>query len=329
MSQGSRVAAWAVLLCVVTSGAGARADTAPDRTEDQLIHEGVEARRRQDDAVALDLFVRAYALHHSPRAAAQMGLAEVALGRWIDAYAHLEEAVSATTDPWVQKNRKALDESLARVQQEVGMLEVLGGPPGAEVVIGGEVRGTLPLPSPIPVRAGELRFDLRAPGFQPDTRTVHVTPDQLTRETVRLARLAPVPSAPGTAPAEAMMVRERPSSDATPRAHDRGAGLRITGLVISGVGVAAVGAGLAFGLKARAAGRTDTNATTFNLEADNAGHRYQTLQWLGYGTGAALLAGGLTTYLIGTRRNSAESTGTSVAFVPTLGGGIAVFGGDL
>src|SRR5438046_2479221 len=90
---------------------------ASDATEEKLIQQGVAARRAQDDSAALNLFQRAYALHHSPRAAAQMGLAEMATGRWPEAATHLEEAMAARSDPWIQKNAKPLREAFLQISQ--------------------------------------------------------------------------------------------------------------------------------------------------------------------------------------------------------------------
>src|SRR5690242_7609040 len=67
-------------LIVSTLGTAAFAEAA-DPTEDELIRQGVESRRHRDDAGALATFQKAYELHKSARAAAQMGLAEFALGR--------------------------------------------------------------------------------------------------------------------------------------------------------------------------------------------------------------------------------------------------------
>lgn len=311
----------------LASGLGASAARAADPAEESLIKEGVEARRRQDDAVALELFVRAYALHHSPRAAAQMGLAEIALGRWLEAEEHLQEATAADRDPWIKKNASVLSESLDRVHQEIGSLEILGSPEGAEVVIAGEVRGTLPLPKPLHVRAGDVRFELRATGYEPDTRTVRVLPGQFTRETMKLARLPPVipgtGAAPGSAPRPAVPVVSSAPPASGPSRESTGAGLRLTGGLLAGAGVIAAGAGLAFGFVARAAGDTDSQNATFDPGADRTGHRYETLQWIGYAAGGALLAGGAVTYFIGTRAREDE-TAVSLTIVPTGSGGLGL-----
>src|SRR5260221_6790394 len=118
---------------------------AADSAEEALIREGIEHRRRQEDAAALPLFQQAYELHHSPRSAAQVGLDEIALGRWIDADRHLEEALAAPSDPWIRKNRTILRQALDNVGRQLGELEILGSPEGAEISVEGEVRGTLPL----------------------------------------------------------------------------------------------------------------------------------------------------------------------------------------
>ena len=112
---------------------------ASDRTEDELIKEGVEKRRAGEDAAALDLFRLAYELKHSPRAVGQMGLAEMALGRWLNAETHLQEALTAAQDPWIKKNSRALEASQVSVREHLGNLEVLGSPEGAEVIVEGEV----------------------------------------------------------------------------------------------------------------------------------------------------------------------------------------------
>src|SRR5687767_13732162 len=84
-----------------------------------LIKRGVELRRQGEDQAALREFQRAHALAPTPRAAAQIGLAEQALERWTDAEAHLNEALRARNDPWIRKNRAVLEESLRTVRGRI------------------------------------------------------------------------------------------------------------------------------------------------------------------------------------------------------------------
>src|SRR5581483_9001377 len=111
---------------------------------DALLRRGVALRERGDDDAALRVFQRACALRCTPRVTAQVGLAEDALGRWVDAESHLTAAVGATDDFWIARHHSALVGALATVRQHLGTLEIRG-PAGAMVSVGGRPVGTLPL----------------------------------------------------------------------------------------------------------------------------------------------------------------------------------------
>src|SRR5689334_525519 len=115
-------------MIVSFGGAALAADSA-----DQLIKKGLEARKRGDDLGALPLFEQAYKLSPTPRAAAQRGFCEQALGRWADAEVHLEEALKSPEDAWVKKNRGPIQASLTTAKAKVAIIEVTGEPVGGEV----------------------------------------------------------------------------------------------------------------------------------------------------------------------------------------------------
>ena len=150
---------------------------------DQLIREGVDLRRGGDDAAALQRFQRAFQMEPSPRATAQMGLAEQALGRWVSAHEHLRAALDAATDTWVVKSQGTLREALNHVGDHVGQIEILGGSVGAEVRINGSPRGRLPLSRAILAPSGTVTIDLSAPGFVAVQRTTAVHARETIRET--------------------------------------------------------------------------------------------------------------------------------------------------
>src|SRR5947207_7959859 len=103
------------------------------RTEtNELVAQGIQLRRQHEDAAAPDAFRRAYAIDHSPRTLAQMALAEQALGRWRDAERNLEEALRATSDPWIERNRDALLAELTDLGHHLGRLDIEANAPGAE-----------------------------------------------------------------------------------------------------------------------------------------------------------------------------------------------------
>src|SRR5262245_66219882 len=95
-----------LLLLLVTSTA--YADDA-----ERLISEGVALRRHGRDADALERFRRAHAIAPSARTLGQMGFAEQALGQWLPAERDLEKARATPRDPWIGKNREAIERALA------------------------------------------------------------------------------------------------------------------------------------------------------------------------------------------------------------------------
>jgi hypothetical protein len=201
---GLRVMTWlcgvfVVLGVVAVATTGAQAGSVEDQP-DALIRRGVELRRIHDDEGALPLFEKAYRLAHTARAAAQLGLAEQALGRWDLAESHMLEALRDPSDPWVVKNRSTLENAMAVIGQHIGRIEVIGEPEGADLLVNGRAAGSLPLSSPVHVSAGQVDVELRAPGYTSVQRTLTVVGGQYQRLVVRLKNGAP--TAPSSASVE-------------------------------------------------------------------------------------------------------------------------------
>lgn len=178
---------WMLLtLSVLTLTATAGAQTNP---VDARFEEGRALRRDHRDAEALAHFQRMYADLHLPRALAQVGLAEFALGRWTDAEEHIALAL-AQPDAWVNENRVAgvgLDRQMQIIAAHLGSLDVACDVRGAELWIGGRRVGTLPLARPARVAAGSVTFEVRASGRAAAVRTINVSPGATAQETVALA----------------------------------------------------------------------------------------------------------------------------------------------
>src|SRR5262245_5743759 len=123
---------WLAPACLVAlSLAGdARADDA-----ESLLRRGIDLRKQGQDTEALESFRAAHTLDPTPRAKAQIGLAEQALGRWLDAHQHLSEALSAADDPWIIKNREALEGARSTIEDRLGWLFVMTNAEGAEIWI--------------------------------------------------------------------------------------------------------------------------------------------------------------------------------------------------
>jgi hypothetical protein len=215
-----------VVICLVGSvlvTPPARANDANDANDaEALIKRGIELRRNRDDQAAAREFQKAYRLAPSARAAGQLGLAEQAVGRWEDAERHVSEALRARGDQWVARNRAALDQSLAIIQEHLGRLEIKGDPDGAEVSVNGRAVGHLPLPEAVRVSAGQVDIDLRAPGFVPVQRTVTIVGGQYQPVVIHLAR-EPAPAAPqnATSPTPVAVTKMRVPPEPDPPAETR------------------------------------------------------------------------------------------------------------
>jgi hypothetical protein len=190
--------------------AGAASAAEPDPVE-AAIHRGVELRRRGDDAQALQEFTKAYDASRSPKALAQIGLAEQALGRWVAAETHLLGSLDAKGEPWIEKNRPALQSAVETVSKHLGSLEVLGSPAGAEVRIQGNPAAHLPMDKPLRVPAGDVVVEVRQAGYRPITRTVNVEAGYIARETIDLVASGTDDAKPPPAPGRDISGSDRPS----------------------------------------------------------------------------------------------------------------------
>ncbi|MBK8692849.1 MAG: PEGA domain-containing protein [Deltaproteobacteria bacterium] len=195
-------------LCIaLTAAALARSPSVHAQDHEPLLRQGVELRRRGDDAAALQAFSAAYAARPEARTAAQLGAVHQALGHWRDAERFLREALAAVGDPWITRNRVALEASSAEVSRHLGTLDLQGEPPGAEVLIDGHPMGRLPLAGPLRVVAGVLTVTLRAEGHSSAVHRVVVEPGTFARETFDPLSPEPVaPVAPVVAPTPATLL---------------------------------------------------------------------------------------------------------------------------
>jgi hypothetical protein len=179
--------------CVLAASAvvGRGAHAASDDV-DSLLRQGVELRRQGKAQEALEIFQRAAAIRATPRVMAQVGLAEQELGLWATAEVHLKGALDSPSDPWIQKNRRVLDEAFKTIQHHLGSLEIVGSPAGADVTIDGVPSGKLPSSGVLRMPIGEVKVSVRKDGYAEVTRVVEIVRGELVRESVELHALPPV-----------------------------------------------------------------------------------------------------------------------------------------
>lgn len=255
--------------------ASAIASAAWSQDADALIDRGVELRANGQDEVALQVFRQAWEARRSPRALVQIALAEQALGRWVDAEAHLAEALTDTRDPWLRRHLRTLRSALGEIRQHVGDLQLQGNVPGAEVLVGGRVVCTLPATLRVPT--GAVTFTVRAPGYESVTRTVPVEVRSPRREVVALEREAPVARtavALQTAPPGPRRGDTTSAAGLRPGA-SRVSTRRAVGYGLTGVGAAAlVVSAVFFGLNANLGSET-ADALPSSVEPYGAWARFQ------------------------------------------------------
>ena len=117
----------------------------------EFVDRGIQLRRQHRDAEALEQFKRADQLNPAPRIRAQIGLAEQALGQWLEAERDLNLALSANQDPWIAEREQGLRKALAAIQQHLGSLTVIATP--VDCTAPGGMSRVLAIPAMKPVLA--------------------------------------------------------------------------------------------------------------------------------------------------------------------------------
>jgi hypothetical protein len=291
-----------------------------------LIRQGNEMRRRGEDLKAHGYFKRAYDVAHTPRTAAQLGLAEQAIGSFADAEQHLSEAL-ASGDPWVGHNRSVLEQSRSAARAHLGSVEVRGAPPGTEVALEGRAKAPLPADGVLWLAPGPATVRFTAAGYEGQTMHLSaevgrsVALDVRLAETEHAARPAPAP-VPAIAPAPTpVAIAATPVPDSDGRR-----ALRITGAAAAGTGLAIAAAGFFVYRQ----GSSKVDAINHDAAANGgagvpyneANGNYQTLGTTGVALmigGGALAVAGAVLYLVDRERGDA---GVSVGYLPGPGGGL-------
>ncbi len=307
------VVALLTILVEVTPPAHANEDP------ESLIHQGILLRRAGNDGAAFGYFERAYVVAHTPRSAAQLGLVELALQRYLDANTHLSEALSEN-DPWVNGNRTVLDESRTAARNGLGALRLVNAPAASLVAVNGRAAVKLPPDSTVWVTPGDVSIEVVVPDTKP-ARTFSARLGWVQAMTMKAVEVV--------FPLEQSRVYSLSDSrgraaggDPEPASPpgDRGSRVRRTaGVVVAGTGLAASAAGLVLyevgRSKLEAIKRDAGSGRPYNTANGN----YETLGTAGIvlmAIGAGAVATGTVLYLL--NRNTEANIG--VAYVPGTGG---------
>ncbi len=169
--QGSPVLLFVLCLGGAAAfGKVARAEGDVASESEAMIQRGIQLRRQRDDAAALESFRQAYAANPTPRALAQIALAEQALGKWVDAERDLSQSM-ARDDVWIRNNMPLLQRALDSIEQHLASLSVTTNVVGAEMWIDGVRVTALPAPA-VRVVAGSAVIEIRAPAYETVRRAI-------------------------------------------------------------------------------------------------------------------------------------------------------------
>lgn len=196
-------------LAILFTGSVAYAQPTPADPVEEHLRRGVDLRRSGQDDAALTEFEAAYALRREPRTAAQLGLACQVGGRWERAETLLRDALAAPGDPWVARNRAALEGARDVVARHLATVELVSDVAGARVRVNGADVGTLPLAAPLRVLAGTVVLEVTAEGYEPLTLRFVAGAGETLRERARLVAVPP--------PAQTTTPAPTPPPEAPPR----------------------------------------------------------------------------------------------------------------
>jgi hypothetical protein len=311
-------------LTVWSAGGAGVAGAAGVDEEEALIRLGLELRKRGDDRAALAELERAYQVARSPRAGAQLGFVEQALGMWPQAEMHVSEALRVGAgDPWIIKNRATAEEALRTIRSRVGRVEIGGGRPGAAVAVNGQRVGTMPLAEPVAVSAGPVDIEVKAAGHLPAVKTVNVAAGEYARVSFALVP-QPSPAAAPSAPAPVVSIASPPApSSGGDAVADAGRGRRMAAIGLGAGGVAAIGAGIACTLigKSKFDAINDDAAADRPYDESNGNWKtYETAAAGLYVVGAGALVAGSVLYLTGRNQERASSIAVRPSLAPSRAG---------
>jgi hypothetical protein len=139
---------------------GSVADTAATARVSQLYNDGVNAAKNGDWKTAYESFLAAWKIRQHPQLAANLGRAELNLGKHRDAAEHL--AYFLREAKGIGKNDQAMARLLLnQAKRRVATVTVTVTRPGAEVLVDGLVVGVSPLAGEVFIEPGAHRFEAR------------------------------------------------------------------------------------------------------------------------------------------------------------------------
>lgn len=283
-----------------------------------LFRDGKRLMDEGNFAAACPKLAESYRIDPGGGTLLNLGLCHKGEGKYASAATELREALALA--------RKDQRPDRVQVAQEKGseveglrsyvVLDVQKAAPDEEVKLDGVVVGSPAWQTQLPVDGGDHQVTATAHGavFWNGTVTVGKTKDVKTVQ---------IPAPPAPAPAAAVVpVASPPPETDVKSSHATGT----AGLILGGVGIAAIGVGSYFGVRALSA-NSDSNKTCPNttcsdssaLKQNSDAHTFAWIADIGIGAGVVALAAGAYLFISDSSKRSSSSASARAKLVPSLG----------
>lgn len=207
----------------------------------RLIDEAIGEFNRSNWGEAHALFARAHALRPNARTSRGLGLTCFEMRLYVDAIAHLQDALQQQELPLADWQRDEAKSVIERAQQYVGRVSIETVPPAAHVLLNGQLIDRRELT----LNVGTYQVSATAAGYKEASASVLVEPTQT--ETVRLVLLAEDPAP--ELPSRPVRATSAPKSERMAQPSSPGTTQRLLGWTSTGVGVVGLTLGVVFQLQ--------------------------------------------------------------------------------
>jgi hypothetical protein len=292
-------------LAQMGAGAGANASASDPAAKDKakaLLKQGSALFEQGDYSSALERFEGAYAAYPSPKLKFNIGQANRALGRPVEALLSFEEFLSGSTDAAADAKEDA-QRAVAELKAGLGRVRIDCSSPSAEIFLDGRRVGTSPLTAPLWATPGRHQVTVRHASFPPAVEDVEVAAGTLKVLLVQLRRAAPPPrivtaepqpAAPQvvTLPVGEVRKTEAPGLALSQRSW---IAIGVTGALFAGATIAGLMANSRHSELEDSCGRTDVGCTEDQIDSVKVRARTSNVLWaLG---GVAAVASGVSIYM--------------------------------
>jgi hypothetical protein len=290
------------LLLALASPAASRAqDRAASRAlAESLFRDGRRLMQEGSTGEACAKFAESQRLEPALGTLLNLAVCHEQQGKTASAWAEFSAAAALAARNGELERERLARERLAVVGRQLSRLtiEVNHPSPGLELRLDGSLLGAAAWGTAIPVDPGEHRIEVTAPGHESWTEVVAAAPGPATRTVsvpaLRATRVPPAPAAMAPRPVRPVPPLAPPAEAMPPR--------RVAGLVAAGLGIAGVGVGSFFGLRALSEQRTverecmGHECNENGLRADERAHT--AARWSNVGFGVGIVGLGAAAYLL-------------------------------